>query len=54
MEGVLFAPDSLTGKDLWHFPGNENCYASPMSYLSRGKQYVAIAIGDILMTFGLE
>ena len=53
-EGNFFALDALTGKDLWHFPGNESCYASPMSYLSRGKQYVAIAIGDVLMTFGLE
>ena len=43
-----------TGKDLWHFPGNEVSYASPISYLSNGKQQVAIAIGDVLMAFELQ
>ncbi len=43
-----------TGKDLWHFPCNEVSYASPISYLSGGKQQVSIAIGDVLMAFGLD
>ena len=54
MEGNFFALDAQTGKDLWHFPGNEVSYANPISYLSNGKQQVAIAIGDVLMAFGLD
>jgi alcohol dehydrogenase (cytochrome c) len=54
MEGNFFALDARTGKDLWHFPGNDVSYASPMSYLSDGKQYVAVPIGDVLMVFGLD
>ena len=46
--------DAQTGKDLWHFPGNSVSYANPISYLSHGKQQVAIAIGDVLMAFGLD
>ena len=54
MEGNFFALDARTGKDLWHFPGNEVSFANPISYLSNGKQQVAIAIGDVLMAFGLD
>jgi len=54
MEGNFFALDAQTGKDLWHFPGNEVSYANPISYLSNGKQQVAIAIGDVLMAFELD
>ena len=53
-EGFFTAYDADTGKDLWHFPGNEVSYANPISYLSNGKQQVAIAIGDVLMAFGLD
>jgi alcohol dehydrogenase (cytochrome c) len=53
MEGNFFALDARTGKDLWHFSGNQVSYANPISYLSKGKQQVAIAIGDVLMAFGL-
>jgi alcohol dehydrogenase (cytochrome c) len=52
-EGVVFALDATTGERLWYFAGNERVYASPISYLSNGKQYIALAVGDVLMTFGL-
>jgi len=52
-EGVVFALDARTGERLWHFAGNERIYASPISYLANGKQYVSLAVGDILVTFGL-
>ncbi len=54
MEGAVFALDAQTGKDLWHFSGNDVSYANPISYLSYGKQQVAIAIGDVLMAFELD
>jgi alcohol dehydrogenase (cytochrome c) len=52
-EGVVFALDARTGERLWYFSGNERVYASPISYFSNGKQYVSLAVGDVLLTFGL-
>ena len=52
-EGVVFALDAQTGERLWYFAGNERVYASPISYLANGKQYVSLAVGDVLITFGL-
>ena len=52
-EGVVFALDARTGGRLWYFSGNERVYASPVSYLVNGKQYVSLAVGDVLVTFGL-
>ena len=52
-EGVVFALDARTGERLWYFSGNERVYASPISYLANGKQYVSLAVGDVLITFGL-
>jgi alcohol dehydrogenase (cytochrome c) len=54
MEGHVFALDARTGKHLWHFPGNHQGYSNPISYLSNGKQYVAVPIGDVLIAFGLD
>jgi alcohol dehydrogenase (cytochrome c) len=53
-EGVIFALDSRTGERLWHFAANDRVYASPISYLANGKQFVSLAVGDVLVTFGLD
>jgi alcohol dehydrogenase (cytochrome c) len=47
------AVDALTGKPLWHFSTGQNMHASPMSYAVNGKQYVAIAAGSDIFSFGL-
>jgi alcohol dehydrogenase (cytochrome c) len=52
-EGVILALDGRTGERLWYFQGNDRVYASPISYLANGKQYVSLAVGDVLVTFGL-
>jgi len=52
-EGVILGLDARTGDRLWFFQGNDRVYASPISYLANGKQYVSLAIGDVLVTFGL-
>jgi alcohol dehydrogenase (cytochrome c) len=52
-EGVVFALDARTGERLWYFTGNERVYASPISYLVNGKQRVSLAVGDVVLTFGL-
>ena len=52
--GNFYAVDARTGKELWHFPGGDRVYASPITFLVRGKQLVTLPIGDILIAFGLD
>jgi alcohol dehydrogenase (cytochrome c) len=47
------AVDAKTGAPLWHFHTGQNMHASPMSYAVDGKQYVAVASGDDVLTFAL-
>jgi alcohol dehydrogenase (cytochrome c) len=53
-EGVIFALDARTGERLWYFAGNDRVYASPVTYLANGKQYMSLAVGDVIATFGLD
>ncbi|HYL34605.1 MAG TPA: PQQ-binding-like beta-propeller repeat protein [Bryobacteraceae bacterium] len=41
--GSLVAVHAATGKTLWHADVGQNWWASPMTYMVGGKQYVAIA-----------
>ena len=50
---IVFAVDARTGNELWHFAGGDRVYASPISYLANGKQYISLAIGDNLIAFTL-
>ncbi|MBM3812954.1 MAG: PQQ-dependent dehydrogenase, methanol/ethanol family [Acidimicrobiia bacterium] len=52
--GNFYAVDARTGKHLWNFHGGGSVYASPISFLSRGKQVVTIPMGDILIAFSLD
>lgn len=52
-EGNFIALDAASGKPLWHFQTGAAVYAAPMSFAIDGKQYVAIASGSSLYTFGL-
>jgi alcohol dehydrogenase (cytochrome c) len=47
------AVDARSGQSLWKFNVGQTLHASPMSYSVDGKQYVAIAAGSDLFTFGL-
>jgi len=38
---------------LWRFQTNQNWKASPMTYVFDGKQYVAVASGSNIISFGL-
>ena len=53
-EGEFFALDAATGDVLWSFQTGGRVIAAPISYLSEGKQYIAVAAGGSLMTFVLE
>ena len=52
--GNFYALDARTGKELWRFNGGDRVYASPITFLSRGKQMITIPIGDVLIAFGLD
>lgn len=53
-EGHVIALDATTGKHLWHFSAGGPVRAAPISYLSSGKQIVAVSAGDVLIAFGLK
>jgi alcohol dehydrogenase (cytochrome c) len=52
--GNFYALDARSGKELWRFNGGERVYASPITFLSRGRQMITIPIGDVLIAFGLD
>jgi alcohol dehydrogenase (cytochrome c) len=47
------AVDALSGAPLWHFNTGQFMHASPMSYAVNGNQYVSIAAGSNVFSFGL-
>jgi alcohol dehydrogenase (cytochrome c) len=51
--GMLMAVDAAKGKSLWQFQTNQTWKASPMTYVFDGKQYVAVAAGQMIIAFGL-
>jgi PQQ-dependent dehydrogenase (methanol/ethanol family) len=53
-DGAFIAADSKSGKLLWHFNAGENWKASPMTYTAGGAQYIGIAAGSTILTFGLR
>jgi alcohol dehydrogenase (cytochrome c) len=53
MEGDFLALDAATGKLLWHFQTGGAVWASPISFTSEGKQYITVASGSSILTFGL-
>jgi alcohol dehydrogenase (cytochrome c) len=53
-DGQFFALDAYTGKELWVTYLGGMISASPISYLSEGKQQISIAAGSALFTFALE
>ena len=52
-DGDLVAVDAGTGKDLWHFYMGSNLHASPMTFSAGGRQYITMAAGPNIFTFGL-
>ncbi|PYT19114.1 MAG: PQQ-dependent dehydrogenase, methanol/ethanol family [Acidobacteria bacterium] len=52
-EGDFFALDGASGKSLWRFQAGGAVTSNPISYLSEGKQHVAIAAGNAILVFAL-
>ncbi len=53
-EGEFFALDARTGEGLWSFQAGGRIIAAPITYLSGGEQYVAVAAGGALLSFALK
>jgi alcohol dehydrogenase (cytochrome c) len=53
-EGNVFALDALTGKPLWNMQAGGPVLASPISYQSDGRQYIALTAGHALLVFSLN
>jgi PQQ-dependent dehydrogenase (methanol/ethanol family) len=51
--GGFAAVDAKTGATLWHFETGQGFKASPMTYTVNGRQYVAIAAGNTILSFAL-
>ena len=52
--GNIIALDAKSGKYLWHYQTGGNNQASPISYAIDGKQYVALAAGNVVFSFTLQ
>ncbi|HIF75647.1 MAG TPA: PQQ-dependent dehydrogenase, methanol/ethanol family [Porticoccaceae bacterium] len=53
-DGYFFALDAATGEELWHISLGRRVHAAPMTYAVEGKQFVTIASGNVVYTFGLK
>ena len=51
--GGFAAVNAKTGTTLWHFELNDEWKASPMTYQTNGRQFVAIASGGKIVSFAL-
>lgn len=49
----LFALDSKTGAELWHFEAGGGVVAAPVTYQLAGRQYIAVAAGRSILAFAL-
>ncbi|PCJ22937.1 MAG: PQQ-dependent dehydrogenase, methanol/ethanol family [SAR86 cluster bacterium] len=52
-DGYFFALDAATGEELWHISLGARVHAAPMTFSVDNKQYVTIASGNVVYTFGL-
>jgi alcohol dehydrogenase (cytochrome c) len=52
-EGNFIALDSRTGRDLWHYQMGAAIFASAITYMLDGRQYVLMAAGTNLTAFAL-
>jgi alcohol dehydrogenase (cytochrome c) len=53
VDGYFYALDANNGRELWHKSLGQRVHAAPMSFAVDGQQYVTIAAGNVVFTFGL-
>ena len=54
VDGYFYALDAVSGQELWHIQLGERVHSAPMSYAVDGQQYVTVAAGNVVYTFGLD
>jgi alcohol dehydrogenase (cytochrome c) len=54
MEGDFFALNAVDGKLLWRIQTGGAIWADPISYMSEGKQHIAIAAGSAMIVFSVD
>ena len=54
VDGYFYALDARTGAELWHVAVGAMVHSAPMSFAVDGRQYVTIAAGNVVFTFGLS
>ena len=54
VDGYFYALNAVSGRELWHIAVGGLVHAAPMSFAVDGKQYVTIAAGNVVYTFGLR
>ena len=53
-DGYFYALDAATGEALWHITVGGRVHSAPMTFAVNGQQYVTIAAGNVVYTFGLD
>ena len=54
VDGYFYALDAVSGRELWHIAVGAQVRAAPMTFAVDGQQYVTIAAGNVVYTFGLD
>ena len=54
VDGYFYALDAVNGTELWRMNVGGNVKAAPISYMVGNVQYVTIAAGNSILTFGLD
>ena len=54
VDGYFFALDAVSGQELWHIAVGSRVHSAPLTYAVNGQQYVTIAAGNVVFTFGLR
>ena len=54
IDGYFYALDAVSGEELWHIAVGSQVHSASMTFAVDGKQYVSIAAGNVVFTFGLR
>ena len=54
VDGYFYALDAVNGTELWRINVGGTVKAAPISYMVDSVQYVTIAAGNSILTFGLD
>ena len=54
VDGYVFALDAVSGRELWHMAVGSRVHSAPLTYAVDGEQFITIAAGNVVFTFGLR